>query len=71
MTHTREQAVDTELLVTLADYGKEMSKNLRPGVSEVSVGDLLRALCRKCCAGWCAARLAAPPRASQLRSRAR
>jgi hypothetical protein len=40
----REQALDTELMVTLAGYGVQLAKGLTPGASAVSAGDFLAKL---------------------------
>ena len=52
MQRTREQAVDTELMVVLAGYGVLLAKGLTPGASTVSAADFLSSLKRTYVAGW-------------------
>lgn len=50
---TREQAVDGELLCTLADYGVAMSKRLGPkGAAAFSAREFIATLCRTYVTGW-------------------
>lgn len=49
----REQAVDGELMCTLAEYGVEMSKKLGPkGAAAFSAREFIATLCRTYVTGW-------------------
>ena len=53
MRKPREQAVDSELMCTLADYGVELSKKLGPkGAAAFSSSDFLNRLCRDYVQAW-------------------